>query len=180
MERDGSGVSALVGLDEFVVTAQLFDDDSGEWFLAIETTGDRAWCETCAVRAIGHGCRRVVVRDLPMAGRRCGWCGPSASGAAASRPARPERGPRSPMRSPHGRCSPNERGPRSAGGSVLPSTRSPRRPETSGCPGTRRWPQCVTTADPGSITSPGSVHPRRSGLMRRRSWRPPQITRRCW
>jgi hypothetical protein len=32
MERDGSGASALVGLDEFVVTAQLFDDD-GEWFL---------------------------------------------------------------------------------------------------------------------------------------------------
>ena len=69
MERDGSGVSALVGLDGFVVTAQLFDDDSGEWFLAIETTEDRAWCEACAVRAIGHGRRRVVVRDLPMAGR---------------------------------------------------------------------------------------------------------------
>jgi hypothetical protein len=61
MERDGSGGSALVGLDEFVVTVQLFDDDSGEWFLAIETTRDRAWCETCAVRAIGHGRRRVVV-----------------------------------------------------------------------------------------------------------------------
>jgi transposase len=69
MERDGSGVSALVGLEGFVVTAQLFDDEGGEWFLAIETTEDRAWCEACAVRAIGHGRRRVAVRDLPMAGR---------------------------------------------------------------------------------------------------------------
>jgi transposase len=69
MERDGTGVSALVGLDGFVVTAQLLDEASGEWWLAIETTEDRAWCETCAVRAIGHGRRRVVVRDLPLAGR---------------------------------------------------------------------------------------------------------------
>src|SRR5215207_5371960 len=69
MERDGTGVSALVGLDGFVVTAQLLDEVSGEWWLAVETTEDRAWCETCAVRAIGHGRRRVVVRDLPMAGR---------------------------------------------------------------------------------------------------------------
>lgn len=69
MERDRSGVSALVGLDGFVVTAQLFDDGSGEWWLAVETTDDRAWCETCAGRAIGHGRRRVVVRDLPLAGR---------------------------------------------------------------------------------------------------------------
>lgn len=59
----------LVGLDGFVVTAQLFDDDSGEWFLAIETTENRAWCETCAVRAMGHGRRRVVVRDLPLVER---------------------------------------------------------------------------------------------------------------
>jgi hypothetical protein len=93
MERDGSGVSALVWLDEFVVTAQLFDDDSGEWFLVIETTRDRAWCETFAVRAIGQGRRRVVVRDRPMAGRPVRLvCGTSASGAAVSRPARPERG----------------------------------------------------------------------------------------
>jgi hypothetical protein len=69
MERDGSGVSALVGLDGFVVNAQLLDDDSGEWWLAVETLEDRAWCETCAVRAVGHGRRRVVVRDLPMADR---------------------------------------------------------------------------------------------------------------
>ena len=50
MERDGSGVSALVGLDGFVVTAQLFDDDSGEWFLAVETTEDRAWVRDLRAR----------------------------------------------------------------------------------------------------------------------------------
>jgi transposase len=69
MERDGSGVSALVGLDGFVVCHQLLDDASGEWWLAVETTEDRAWCETCGVRAVGHGRRRVAVRDLPLADR---------------------------------------------------------------------------------------------------------------
>jgi transposase len=69
MQRDGSGVSALVGLDGFVVTAQLLDEASGEWWLAIETTAERAWCEVCGVRAVGHGRRRVTVRDLPLADR---------------------------------------------------------------------------------------------------------------
>jgi transposase len=69
MERDGSGVSALVGLDGFVVCTQLLDDSSGEWWLAVETSEDRAWCETCGVRAVGHGRRRVAVRDLPLADR---------------------------------------------------------------------------------------------------------------
>jgi len=45
MERDGSGVSALVGLDGFVVTAQLLDEDSGEWWLGVETRGRPGmWC----------------------------------------------------------------------------------------------------------------------------------------
>jgi hypothetical protein len=69
MERDGSGVSALVGLEGFVVRAQLLDEPSGEWWLAVESLEDRAWCEICGVRAIGHGRRRVVVRDLPLADR---------------------------------------------------------------------------------------------------------------
>jgi transposase len=69
MERNGSGVSALLGLDGFVVVAQLLDDATGEWWLAVETTEDRAWCPTCGVRAVGHGRRRVKVRDLPMADR---------------------------------------------------------------------------------------------------------------
>jgi transposase len=33
------------------------------------STEDRGWCETCGVRATGHGRRPVVVRDLPMAER---------------------------------------------------------------------------------------------------------------
>ena len=66
MERDGSGVSALLGLDGFVVSVLLLDDTSGEWWLAVETTEDRAWCPACGVRVVGHGRRRVVVRDLPL------------------------------------------------------------------------------------------------------------------
>ena len=69
MERNGSGVSALLGLDGFVVLAQLLDEDTGEWWLAVETTEDRGWCPSCGVRAVGHGRRRVKVRDLPMADR---------------------------------------------------------------------------------------------------------------
>ena len=69
MERDGSGVSALLGLDGFVVCAQLLEASTGEWWLAVETTEDRASCERCGIRAVGHGRRRVVVRDLPLADR---------------------------------------------------------------------------------------------------------------
>ena len=69
MERNGSGVSALLGLDGFVVRAQLLDDETGEWWLAVETTEARGWCPTCGVRAVGHGRRRVKVRDLPIADR---------------------------------------------------------------------------------------------------------------
>jgi transposase len=67
MERDGS--SALLGLDGLVVRAQLLDDETGEWWLAVETTETRAWCPTCGIRAVGHGRRQVKVRDLPMADR---------------------------------------------------------------------------------------------------------------
>jgi hypothetical protein len=100
MERNGSGVSALLGLDGFVVRAQLLDEDSDEWWLVVETTEDRAWCPTCGVRAVGHGRRRVKVRDLQsLTGRSC-WCGPKGCGAAPSRPVRQGRGRRSPTRSP--------------------------------------------------------------------------------
>ena len=44
MERNGSGVSALLGLDGFVVRAQLLDEETGEWWLAVETTEDRGCC----------------------------------------------------------------------------------------------------------------------------------------
>lgn len=58
--------SALVGVPEFVVRAQVLRD--GEWWLAVETVADRAWCPGCGVRAVGHGRARTVVRDLPIAG----------------------------------------------------------------------------------------------------------------
>src|SRR4029453_14173787 len=69
MERDGSGVSALVGLDGFVVCAQLVDEASGEWWLGGGAPGGRAGCPPGGWRAVGHGRRRVVVRDLPLADR---------------------------------------------------------------------------------------------------------------
>src|SRR5262245_12518269 len=69
MEQNGSGLSALLGLDGFVVRARLLDEATGEWWLAVETVEDRAWCPTCGIRAVGHGRRRVKVRDLPIADR---------------------------------------------------------------------------------------------------------------
>jgi hypothetical protein len=42
MERDGSGVSALVGLEGFVVRAQLLEESTDEWWLGVETTEGRA------------------------------------------------------------------------------------------------------------------------------------------
>jgi transposase len=69
MDRDGSGVSALLGLDGFVVRVQQLEETTGEWWLAVETIEERAWCPSCGVRAIGHGRRHVMVRDLPIADR---------------------------------------------------------------------------------------------------------------
>ena len=60
------GATALLGMGGFVVGAQMLE--GGEWWLAVETTADRAWCPSCGVRAVGHGRRRVQVRDLPIAG----------------------------------------------------------------------------------------------------------------
>jgi transposase len=61
------GATALLGLDGFVVGAHELVD--GEWWLLIETTADLVGCPACGVRAIGHGRRRVQVRDEPIAGR---------------------------------------------------------------------------------------------------------------
>lgn len=59
-------VTALVGLDGFVVDAQVHDGQ--QWWLAIESTPEVAACEVCGTRAVGHGRRLVKVRDLPIAG----------------------------------------------------------------------------------------------------------------
>jgi transposase len=67
MTGDGiADATALVGLDGFVVGAQHHDGD--QWWIAVETTATVAGCEVCGTRAVGHGRRRVRVRDLPVAG----------------------------------------------------------------------------------------------------------------
>jgi transposase len=60
------GVTALVGLDGFVVKSMVMRD--GEHWLLVETTAARGWCPSCGVRAVGNGRRRVTVRDLSIAG----------------------------------------------------------------------------------------------------------------
>lgn len=65
--NSSDGATALLGMPGFVVGAQLVVD--GELWLNVETTADAAGCLACGTRAVGHGRRRVKVRDLPMAGR---------------------------------------------------------------------------------------------------------------
>ncbi|MDP8929231.1 MAG: ISL3 family transposase [Actinomycetota bacterium] len=61
------GATALLGMDGFVVGAQLEVD--GEVWLSVETTADVAGCEACGTRAVGHGRRVVRVRDMPVGDR---------------------------------------------------------------------------------------------------------------
>jgi transposase len=61
------GATALFDMPGFVVCAHALE--AGEWWLLVETTADRVGCPACGVRAVGHGRRRVQVRDLPIAGR---------------------------------------------------------------------------------------------------------------
>lgn len=64
--------AVLLGMPGFVVGVQELID--GEWWLWVETTADRAACPSCGVWAVGHGRRRVAVRDLPIAGRPVVLC----------------------------------------------------------------------------------------------------------
>lgn len=59
--------TALLGMPGFVVGVQELID--GEWWLYVETTAERAACPECGCWAVGHGRRRVAVRDLPISGR---------------------------------------------------------------------------------------------------------------
>ena len=61
------GATALLGMEEFVVGAQVHVD--GEVWLSVETTADVVGCEGCGMRAVGHGRRVVRVRDLPVGDR---------------------------------------------------------------------------------------------------------------
>ena len=67
MMQGSESATALVDMPGFVVGARLEVD--GEWWLHVETTADVVGCEACGTRAVGHGRRRVKVRDLPVAGR---------------------------------------------------------------------------------------------------------------
>jgi transposase len=66
-DHGSDGATALFDMDGFVVRAQMLED--GEWWLLVETTADVVGCPSCGVRAVGHGRRRVQVRDLAIAGR---------------------------------------------------------------------------------------------------------------
>jgi zinc-finger of transposase IS204/IS1001/IS1096/IS1165 len=67
MKQRSDGATVLLGMPEFVVGAQL--EVGGELWLMVETTAEVVGCEGCGTRAVGHGRRRVRVRDLPMADR---------------------------------------------------------------------------------------------------------------
>ena len=62
------GATALLGMDGFVVGAQVEGDR--ELLLMVETTADVVGCDGCGTRAVGHGRRTVRVRDLPIGDRR--------------------------------------------------------------------------------------------------------------
>jgi transposase len=69
----GSGsATALVGMTGFVVVSTGVVD--GELHLQVETTATVVGCPDCGVRAVGHGRRRVRVRDLPISGRPSVLC----------------------------------------------------------------------------------------------------------
>jgi transposase len=61
------GATRLLGMPGFVAGVQELVD--GEWVIYVETDKASTGCPACGVVATAHGRRRVVVRDLPVAGR---------------------------------------------------------------------------------------------------------------
>jgi transposase len=61
------GATRLLGMPGFVAGVQELVD--GEWVIYGETDKASTGCPACGVVATAHGRRRVVVRDLPVAGR---------------------------------------------------------------------------------------------------------------
>ena len=61
-----AGVTALVGLDGFVVLA--WELVEGDWWILVETTADVVGCDGCGTRAVGHGRRTVTVREPGVRG----------------------------------------------------------------------------------------------------------------
>ena len=67
VEDSGQDASALLGMPGMVVRAHVEVD--GELWLAVETAAAVVGCGACGTRAVGHGRRRVKVRDLPVGER---------------------------------------------------------------------------------------------------------------
>src|SRR5690606_2047724 len=67
VKHRSDGATALLGMPGLVVRAQI--EHEREWWLAVETPAAVVGCEGCGTRAVGHGRRRVRVRDLPMVDR---------------------------------------------------------------------------------------------------------------
>jgi transposase len=61
------GATRLLGMAGFVAGVQ--ELVAGEWVIYVETDAVSTGCPSCGVVATAHGRRRVVVRDLPVAGR---------------------------------------------------------------------------------------------------------------
>lgn len=64
--------TALLGMPGFNVGVQELIGD--EWWLYVEPETDRAACAACGTWAVGHGRRRVAIRDLPISGRPVVLC----------------------------------------------------------------------------------------------------------
>lgn len=67
MKHRSEGATALLGMSGFDVGAQI--EENGELWLHVQTTDDLVGCPACGIRAVGHGRRRIAVRDLPASGR---------------------------------------------------------------------------------------------------------------
>ena len=67
-----AGATVLLGMAGFVVGAQVVV--AGELHLFVETVVDTAACAGCGSWAVGHGRRRVLVRDLAVSGRPTVLC----------------------------------------------------------------------------------------------------------
>jgi hypothetical protein len=179
MERDCSGVSALLGLDGFVVSAQCSTRRAASggprWRPPrIGPGASPATCERSAMAAARSWwgiCRSQIGRcagvgQALVALRRAGVCDPDLVGGV--------RGDRATSRADRAGSGGDRSWCRSAEHSVAQAARA------SACCGTRRWPRCAITAGPASITSPASARPARSGSTRRRSSLGPRSTRPCW
>ena len=175
---DSGAVTSLVGLDGFVVRAQVHDGE--QWWLAVEIAAGVVGCELCGARAVGHGRRRVKVRDLPV-------CGEPVTLVWAKRI----------WRCPDGDCvvkTLSEGSGEIAGRAVLTEraradiarrvglvrNRSLGWLVALGCRGPRPWTRCAITAGPGLIICPGWVPRRPLVWTRHRFSELLASTRRCW